>query len=136
MVNMTQCLTKVCKTCKDEKLYEDFNCNKNGVPNRNECSKCRSSKRVGPKQKDRRFRYSYGITLEQYNQMSESQLGVCLICKRKSLNRWGIELCVDHCHETGKVRGLLCDKCNKGLGQFEDNISVLECAIEYLKQNK
>jgi hypothetical protein len=44
-------------------------------------------------------------------------------------------LSIDHCHNTGKVRGLLCDHCNKGLGLFKDNIDYLNKAIEYLKYN-
>lgn len=75
----------------------------------------------------------YGITLAQYNEMLESQGGVCYICKGACPT--GRRLAVDHCHTTGKVRSLLCTQCNKGLGNFKDNSDLLEKAIEYLKQH-
>ena len=73
----------------------------------------------------------YGITTDTYYQMLKSQNGVCKICSQACLT--GRELCVDHCHTTGKVRGLLCGKCNSGLGSFNDNIQSLKMAIEYLE---
>ena len=74
----------------------------------------------------------YGITLEQYEAMLESQNGKCAICKGDCLT--GRNLAVDHDHETGKVRGLLCSKCNQGLGQL-NNIELLQRAIDYLKES-
>lgn len=74
---------------------------------------------------------NYGITLEQYNELLAKQKGICAICKEPSPN--GKRLCVDHCHKTGKVRGLLCDICNKGVGHFRDNSEYLRAAINYLK---
>lgn len=71
----------------------------------------------------------YGITKEQFYEMMENQNHQCKICKieiDKSAH-------VDHCHETGKVRGILCLHCNKGLGFFKDNINSLSQAIQYLK---
>lgn len=73
------------------------------------------------------LRRQYGITYEQYEDMVEEQKGKCLICKEiKALH-------VDHCHKTGKVRGLLCISCNGGLGMFKDNTKSLQSAIEYLQ---
>ncbi len=63
------------------------------------------------------FKTKYGITLEDYENMFQSQNGVCKICKNKCST--GKNLAVDHCHETGKVRGLLCAKCNVNLGRIE-----------------
>lgn len=79
----------------------------------------------------------YGITLDDYNMMYESQGGVCKICEQKCDHpqRNDIDtLCVDHCHETGKVRGLLCNKCNSLLGWARDNIETLAKAIDYLNE--
>lgn len=78
---------------------------------------------------------NYGITLDDYNDMFTSQNGCCKICKthQSELPR---SLAVDHCHETNKVRGLLCDKCNRGLGHFNDDIDLLTKAIKYIKQQK
>ena len=71
----------------------------------------------------------------EYEKISESQKGLCKIC-RKSKDENGKtkkNLAVDHCHETGKVRGLLCMICNTGLGKFNDDPDILERAIKYLR---
>lgn len=75
----------------------------------------------------------FNITPDDYKKMLMSQDGKCKICGKseKIINRG---LAVDHCHETGRVRGLLCNSCNLGLGKFKDSIEVLEKALEYLKQ--
>lgn len=80
----------------------------------------------------------YGTTVEEYNLLLERQSMVCAICKKKETSvdkRTGLtkRLFVDHCHATNKIRGLLCQKCNFALGLFEDNLSSLSNAIEYLK---
>jgi len=83
----------------------------------------------------------YGLTIDKYLEMHDTQNGVCKICfqeeksidpKTKRIRR----LAVDHCHETGKVRALLCSKCNAGLGHFMDNIENMQKAIEYLILHK
>ena len=73
----------------------------------------------------------HGITLEDYQQMYKAQNGVCAICGRKE-SCDGYSLAVDHCHETKKIRGLLCRKCNTGIGLFHDSTELLAKAIEYL----
>jgi hypothetical protein len=80
--------------------------------------------------KSRRFK-NFGITEAQYNQMFTSQEGRCLGCLRhqSELNK---SLAVDHCHTTGKIRGLLCDNCNRGLGFLKDNKDTLKRLGEYL----
>ena len=70
----------------------------------------------------------YKITLETRMQMEEKQEGKCLICKKTG------KLVVDHCHSTKKVRGLLCNNCNVGLGAFKDNCEFLSDAVIYLKK--
>lgn len=79
------------------------------------------------------LKHSYGITLEQYEALYKSQDGKCLICNGSFPNRGKDGLVVDHCHNEGHIRGLLCAKCNTGLGQFGDDIQRLQNAIEYLK---
>jgi len=82
-----------------------------------------------------KFKARYGITLAEYEKMSIRQQDKCLICdKHKSANKNG-KLFVDHCHSTMKVRGLLCDDCNKGIGLFRDDPSLMLKAMEYLKSN-
>lgn len=78
-----------------------------------------------------RLRYlkaRYGITLEEYSQMFDRQKGLCAICQKPSEDR----LHVDHCHATGKIRGLLCFKCNSMIGKANDEIAILQRAIQYL----
>lgn len=70
------------------------------------------------------------ITKEEYLNLYESQKGLCKICGLEPLGKKVLSL--DHCHETLKVRGLLCDNCNAGLGKFKDNPELLKAAIVYL----
>lgn len=78
-----------------------------------------------------RLRYllsRYGITLDDYSRMFDEQHGLCAICQKQSTDR----LHVDHCHSTGRVRGLLCFKCNSMIGKANDNLDILRSAIAYL----
>jgi len=80
---------------------------------------------------------AYGITPEDYETLLREQGGKCPICSitnDEHRKRFEKPLFVDHNHKTKKVRGLLCDKCNNGLGRFQDSIPYLERAIEYLKR--
>ena len=74
------------------------------------------------------FKKVYGISLADYEVMFERQGGACAICKRT-----GLTLCVDHCHLTGEVRGLLCVQCNSALGFCRDDPALLRAAAEYLQ---
>jgi hypothetical protein len=78
---------------------------------------------------------NYGISLDEYYKLVKKQNGVCAICKQKQRAGRKTRLSVDHCHTTGKVRGLLCDTCNRSIGLLKDNIDVLQNAIQYLKQS-
>ena len=71
----------------------------------------------------------FGITVEQYEEMLVNQDGGCAICGRKPGK---ISLHVDHDHETGRVRGALCFRCNNALGDFDDNGDWLVAAANYL----
>lgn len=74
--------------------------------------------------------HKYGISESEYLGMFEEQNNSCAICETPFND---VRACVDHSHETGDVRGLLCDSCNKGLGMFKDNPELLAKAITYLK---
>lgn len=68
--------------------------------------------------------------------MSEEQNYRCAICdKIPQSYGYHTKLVLDHCHEKNKIRSLLCDKCNKGLGHFQDNIEILKSAIKYLRKH-
>lgn len=77
----------------------------------------------------------YGITQDEWNLMYERQQGICAICKSDDPKGNHRIFHVDHCHKTNKVRGLLCDTCNRGLGMFYDNINILKSAIKYLEDS-
>lgn len=85
-----------------------------------------------------RIRRQYSITPEKYDRMLQEQNGVCAICHQpESRTRKNIvtSLCVDHNHKTGKVRSLLCSRCNTGLGKFMDNPELLQAASNYLNNH-
>lgn len=73
----------------------------------------------------------YGVTPEQYEKLILDCNNSCQLCgtKRENLKR---DLSIDHCHKTGKIRGMLCSNCNHALGKFKDSIELLEKAIKYL----
>lgn len=72
----------------------------------------------------------YGITLEQYVDMFANQGGVCAICEEECKTKKSLS--VDHDHRTGKVRGLLCNRCNRALGMFQDSPDLLLRAARYV----
>lgn len=78
------------------------------------------------------MKHRYGITLNEYKEILLNQNGVCAICGEKETIKRKTRLSIDHCHSTKKVRGLLCDGCNKGIGYFKDNPELLERAKQYL----
>lgn len=81
---------------------------------------------------DGNLRNIYGLPLEAYDALHAKQDGVCGICARPGSSRGRDRLNVDHCHDTGRVRGLLCGHCNRGLGHFRDDPGTLGRAMEYL----
>jgi len=101
------------------------------------------------KARDAHLRRQYGITLEHYERLFAQQNGVCAICGdppglgntnlgRKGERRQGRPtrplLAVDHDHVTGKVRGLLCIPCNRGIGFLKDSADVIRFALKYLEE--
>lgn len=116
--------TKTCSACGEKKPLSEFEKSEKcwaGVARR--CKKCRSVS----KGRDWMM-WRYGITIEQVNQLKLDQEGRCKICLRPTK-----KLCVDHCHTTMRVRGLLCGSCNSALGLFGENETTMRRAIEYLK---
>lgn len=87
----------------------------------------------------RRLRYRFAITMKEYDMMLKKQNGVCAICLRPEIvtePRTGVtrHLSIDHCHSTGQIRGLLCARCNTGIGKLGDSPETLRKAANYLEQ--
>lgn len=83
---------------------------------------------------------NYGLTKEQYEELLEKQGGVCAICGQPEMRttKAGVAMLlhVDHCHNSGKIRGLLCHKCNSALGLFMESSEILSSAVNYLVTNQ
>lgn len=82
--------------------------------------------------KSTQLRVKYGITVERYEAMFAAQGGVCAICKQPPKDR---DLAVDHCHQTGYIRSLLCNRCNMGVGYFGDHPRILDAAAKYIRDH-
>lgn len=99
-------------------------------------------KNYGTTTRSYKLRTTFGISLAEYQEMFESQGGVCAICEKpewvKRVNHADQvrELCVDHDHETGVVRQLLCAACNKALGYFKDNPDLMRRAALYVENHR
>lgn len=127
-------LQTACKGCQSEYHQE----RREKDPERIKTLNRESAKRLrdqDPKKhaayvRDFQLRDTYGITTEEYDRILERQNGVCAICVQVCIS--GRRLAVDHNHETGEVRGLLCCKCNRGLGNFNDDSELLLAAYFYL----
>lgn len=74
----------------------------------------------------------YNLSMNEYENMKKSQNNLCKICNGKNKKTTRDRLCIDHCHKTGKIRGLICDSCNNGIARFNEDISILKNAIKYL----
>lgn len=86
---------------------------------------------------DRNLIKNFGITYDDYIRLLSEQDNVCAICKHEETRKSHGKVCrlaVDHCHKTGKVRGLLCARCNVSLGAFRDRIDLLQESINYLNR--
>jgi hypothetical protein len=96
------------------------------------------TKKTYDKRRLKKIRDAYGVPDEEYHEMHAEQNGRCAICgEPETLVKKGrvISLSVDHDHNSGKARGLLCNVCNRGLGLFRDNIDYLKNAIDYLRKH-
>lgn len=95
--------------------------------------KAENPERYAHAQRSSHLRKNYGMTIEQFDVMFQRQGGKCAICHEAPADPRGFKPHVDHCHTTGKVRGILCGRCNKALGQFKDDATLLRRAIHYLE---
>ncbi len=79
---------------------------------------------------------TYGLSPAEYVDLVLQQGNLCKICGKPETIKDRVDLSIDHCHSTGKVRGLLCQRCNFGLGMFKDNVEYLSNAIDYLIESQ
>lgn len=130
-----------CSKCKVVKEYSEFFKEKRKKDGYGYlCKACSKLKQQSSgyykRHKMRIIEKKYSITESGILEMYNSQNKQCKICKNNYLTISDHQgLYIDHCHETGKVRGLLCANCNKLLGNAKDNINILQSAIIYLKQS-
>ena len=99
---------------------------------------CKASQKRNPDSKVRGYlKFHYGLSLEKYRELSSRQGDVCALCRRPPVGRFDAKprLHVDHCHKTGKIRGLLCHNCNAGLGNLRDSAEMLRLAADYLDRD-
>ena len=126
---------KRCTECGETKPINEF-ASAGAGKKRAKCKPCLARKKreyykKNPdKARRRNLKTLYGIDVETYDLMAKQQNNCCGACEKPTDN-----LVVDHCHTTGKVRGLLCSNCNLALGHFGDSIWKLENAMEYLIEN-
>ena len=131
---------RVCSHCKVEKKFSEFYPNKKNAHGFGycckECTAVYKKKVYDPvRMRNKWYMYNYGITLDDYNRMLKIQNNRCAICNGTETGRKDIKYFnVDHCHTTGKVRGLLCHGCNSGIGNMKDDVELLDKAIAYLKE--
>ena len=137
MMTLTQPLiSKRCSTCKNDLPVDAFakhKSTKDGLQYR--CRSCVKTHRGAydfSKQKNLSLKHKFGLSLAEYNVMLEKQNGQCAICGTDKCET-GYSLAVDHCHVTGKIRGLLCRTCNTTLGKFNDEIERFYKAARYLE---
>lgn len=97
-------------------------------------SEVREYYKADPRRKKAQHLRQFNLTLEQYDAMFEAQHGACAICGYSDTSDPKFFPMVDHCHVTGRVRGLLCSNCNHALGKFKDSPERLRKAAEYLER--
>lgn len=133
--------TKICIECKKELPIINFEWQKNRPNPRKICKLCKSRKDAKNlsyerKEKIKEYKKAYYKSGRGKDIWEKCKYGVCkseldydycLICGSKNM------IHIDHCHKTNKFRGLLCSKCNTGLGMFDENINKMENAIKYIK---
>ena len=154
--------TKICSKCKKEKDLGEFTKSKTSKDGlRSRCKSCRAEDsreynqrqdvRIAhnkycreytnlPENKERLIKYrkeywllrKYNMSLDEKNNIIDKQNNLCAICEKKL--EGGIRSCVDHCHKTGNVRGILCRECNLLLGYIDDNTNILKRAIFYIEK--
>jgi hypothetical protein len=125
MKNKTDGKSYRCKSCDDEA--------------RRKWSK-KHPEKAQKSQRERQLRMKYGIDLGIYEELLERQGGKCALCEAEKNSNSGYRsewsFSVDHCHQTGTVRGLLCNNCNRGIGLLLDSPALLRKAADYIQRSR
>lgn len=125
---------KRCTKCGVIKELSAFNNDK--VTKDGKAYQCRACAKLSPeKKREATLKHRYGITAKIYDQLAANQLNRCALCSTDVPGGSRKNFLVDHNHETGEVRGLLCYNCNNGLGMLKDSPKLLKRAIQYLEEN-
>ena len=135
--------TKTCNKCGQEKPITDFHNSSRTKDGKNyyckECENARNRQQYKGtiNKKNWKLKHRFKITYQDYLDLLKIQNYKCLICGcdytayKEEFNR---EFCIDHNHETGEIRGLLCMACNRGIGLLQDNPAILRKAADYLEE--
>lgn len=144
---------KFCKRCNQLLELEKFplskwtkhgrgtycnSCMRESYPKNKETNKIYNQNK-SEKQRAYYLKIKFGISIEDYKNLLEKQNNKCAICGEKELSLYNKKiktLAVDHCHKTGKVRGLLCMKCNTAIGSLKENVEILDKAKTYLMNHE
>ena len=121
-----------CSSCKEWKPINAFA--KDKVIADGLSTACRPC--ISARNRKNRHKTRYGITRDAFDNLVKKQNGVCAICgKAETSSVYGVvkELALDHCHQTGRIRGALCLRCNNGLGRFLHDPELLRAAAQYLE---
>lgn len=132
-------ILKACTVCNEPKSKDEFYNYKNSKDGKcYRCKSCDTDARIKYKEKhpervrllsrEQLLRLNYGLSIESYDELFESQDNCCKICGKEEAR-----FVVDHDHDSGKVRSILCNSCNRGLGYFKDSPEVLRKAADYLE---
>lgn len=137
-MNLIQCAC--CKESKYESEFAKNSAKKNG--RQSYCRPCATIRRkqspfkYNPKaERKAQIKYKYGLSVERFQDLWQQQDGKCAICNKALSLTEKRGHAIDHNHETGEVRGLLCNSCNTGIGLLQDSETVLSSAIMYLRNN-
>ena len=139
--------SKVCTSCGETLPISEFYLRSDTGAYRSQCKSCHGEHSYSTRDKSKhrinsyrsQLKKKYGMDAEAFNVMYEEQEGKCGICDIQLENIFtdteGVRPAVDHCHRTGKVRGLLCTECNSGIGKLKDDPELLRKGIKWLEHS-
>lgn len=130
--------TKICADCHEQKPLNKFARSKFSEDKRfKRCKGCEEIRQENftdyERARNKNLYYLYGIELEEFNEILETQGGVCKLCEAEPTP--DRVFYVDHCHDSLKIRGIVCFDCNTGLARFKDSVEIMKRAIAYLESD-